>query len=297
MNNIGIYYAYWTSEWDVDFHPYVDKVADLGFDILEVNAGTVANMSSVERKSLKAHADDRKLEMTYCIGLPAAFDVAAEDAATRRRGIKFLQAQAKNIGEISGGKISGILYSCWPALMPQGVTDKRPFLERSLNSMREAIKTAEDNNVVFNVEAVNRFEQYLLNTAEEAVAYVKSVDSPNIKILLDTYHMNIEEDHIGTAIETAGQYLGHVHIGENNRRPPGNGHINWDELVSSLKKIRYTGGLVMEPFLKPGGQVGQDIRVWRDMSAGIDLDLEAKKALQFIRNKLAMAYSYVSETC
>lgn len=289
MNKVGIYYAYWTHEWDVDFHPYVDKVADLGFDILEVNAGTFANLSSADRKALKAHADERKLNMTYCIGLPAAFDVASKDAATRQKGVAFLQAQAKGIGEVGGGQVSGILYSSWPALMPKGETDKRPYLENSLNSMRVAIKAAEENNVIFNMEVVNRFEQYLLNTAEEAVAYVKAVDSPNIKILLDTYHMNIEEDHIGTAIETAGDYLGHVHLGENNRRPPGYGHIAWDELASALKKIEYKGGLVMEPFLMPGGQVGSDIRVWRDMSVGVDLDFEAKKALQFIRGKLAGA--------
>lgn len=287
MNDVGIYYAFWTHEWNVDFHPFIDKVADLGFDILEVHAGTVANMSSDERKSLKLHAEDRGLELTYCIGLPAAYDVAAEDMATRRKGIEFLQVQAKSIGEIGGGKISGILYGCWPSLMPEGITDKRPFRERSLNSVREAIKTAEDNDVIFNMEVVNRFEQYLLNTAEEAVEYVKLVDSPNIKILLDTYHMNIEEDHIGTAIETAGQYLGHVHVGENNRRPPGYGHIAWNELVGALKKIGYTGGIVMEPFLMPGGQVGRDIRVWRDMSVGVDLDMEARKALHFIRHKLA----------
>ena len=289
MNKVGIYYAFWTHEWDVDFNPFVDKVANIGFDILEVNAGTIANMSSAERKALKAHADDRKLELTYCIGLPAAFDIASEDASVRRKGIDFLKAQAKGIGELGGGKMSGILYSSWPCLMPSGVTDKRPFLERSLTSMREAIKAAEDNNVIFNMEVVNRFEQFLLNTAEEAVEYVKAVNSPNAKILLDTYHMNIEEDHIGTAIETAGSYLGHVHLGENNRRPPGYGHIAWDELAGALKKINYTGALVMEPFLMPGGQVGNDIRVWRDMSVNVDLDLEAKKALQFMRNKLATA--------
>ena len=286
MNKIGIYYAYWTHEWDVDFNPYVDKVADIGFDILEVNAGTIANMNSVERKTLKAHAEDRNVELTYCIGLPAEFDIASEDASVRRNGINYLISQAKGIGEMGGGKMSGILYSSWPCLMPIGVIDKRPFLERSIRSMREAIKSAEDNNVYFNFEVVNRFEQYLLNTAEEAVEYVKAVNSPNAKILLDTYHMNIEEDHIGTAIETAGSYLGHVHLGENNRRPPGYGHIEWDELAAALKKINYGGALVMEPFLMPGGQVGYDIRVWRDMSVNVDLDTEAKKALQFIRNKL-----------
>ena len=289
MNKIGIYYAFWINDWNVDFHEYVDKVADLGFDILEVNAGTVANMTSDERKKLKAHADSKKIDLTYCIGLTHEFDIASADDATRKGGIEFLKKQARSVGEIGGGKVSGIIYSSWPATMPEGETDKRPYLDRSIASMKEAIKAAEENDVIFNVEVVNRFEQYLLNTAEEAVEYVKRVGSPNVKILLDTFHMNIEEDTISKAIETAGGYLGHVHIGENNRKPPGYGHIPWEELASALKRINYQGAIVMEPFLIPGGQVGRDIKVWRDMSVGVDLDEEARKAVTFIRKKLAEA--------
>lgn len=296
MNKIGIYYAFWTQQWDVDFHPYVDKVANLGFDILEVNAGTIAGMSTAERRDLKRHADDRGIDLTYCIGLPSNFDISAEDEATRRRGIDFLQRMAAGIGEMGGGKMGGILYAAWPTLLPAGSDDKRPYLARSLASMRSAIKTAEDNNVIFNMEVVNRFEQFLLNTAAEAVSYVKEIDSPNAKILLDTFHMNIEEDSVRGAIETAGSYLGHVHIGENNRKPPGYGQIPWDELATSLLRTGYTGALVMEPFVVPGGQVGRDIRVWRDLRPGLaDLDTEAGKAVRFIRARLQVAQEAAAE--
>jgi len=289
MNKIGIFYAYWTHEWNVDFNPYIDKAAGLGFDILEVNGGTVGDMTAAQRKSLITHARDKGLDLTYCIGLPKQYDPAAEDEATRRRGIAYLQKMANAIGEIGGGSLSGILYGTWPTTMPAGETDKRPYWERSIASVRQAMKAAEDNNVFFNMEVVNRFEQFLLNTAEEGVAYVEQVGSPNAKILLDTYHMNIEEDSIGSAIQTAGRHLGHVHLGESNRRPPGNGHIPWDELAGALKKIGYQRALVMEPFLMPGGQVGSDIRVWRDMSVGVDMDAEAGKACRFMRERLAAA--------
>lgn len=287
MNKIGIYYAYWTHEWDVDFHPYIDKVAGLGFDLLEVNAGTIAKASSVERRDLKKHADDCGIDLSYCIGLPREYDVSAPEEATRERGIAYLKQQAKAIGEMGGGSLGGITYAAWPLLMPDGMDDKRPFLERSVASLKEIAPVAEDNQVFFNLEVVNRFECFLLNTAEEAVAYVKEVGSSNVRVMLDTYHMNIEEDTIASAVETAGQYLGHVHIGENNRKPPGYGHIPWDELVASLQRIDYTGAIVMEPFLMPGGQVGRDIRVWRDLQTGLeDLDTEAQKAVRFMRTKL-----------
>jgi D-psicose/D-tagatose/L-ribulose 3-epimerase len=101
--------------------------------------------------------------------------------------------------------------------------------------------------------------------------------------------MNIEEDSIGHAVEKAGKHLGHVHIGENNRTPPGsgNGHIPWDELVHAIKKVDFKDYVVMEPFTVPGGEVGRDIRVYRDLRVS-DLDQEAKNAVQFIRSKLQM---------
>jgi D-psicose/D-tagatose/L-ribulose 3-epimerase len=286
MNKIGIYYAYWTHDWDADFHPFVDKVADLGFDILEVNAGTVANMTSAERRSLKSHADDRGIALTHCVGLLRQYDVASADAATRKAGIAFLQKMAQAVGEMGGGKVGGIIYSCWPATMPPDESDKRPYVERSIASMKEAAKAAADNRVIFNVEVVNRFEQFIMNTCAEALAYVEAVGSPNVRILLDTFHLNIEEDFVGDAILKAGDKLGHLHIGENNRMPPGYGHIPWTEISAALRQIRYTGDVVMEPFLMPGGQVGRDIKVFRDLSAGLDLDEEARKALLFMRGVL-----------
>jgi D-psicose/D-tagatose/L-ribulose 3-epimerase len=286
MNKIGIYYAYWTHEWDEDFHPFIDKVADLGFDILEVNAGTVARMTPEERQALKSHADDRNLALTHCIGLPHEFDIASADKATREHGIAYLQQMAEAVGEMGGGKVGGIIYSSWPATMPPGETDKRPYVERSVASMKQAVKAAEDNGVLFNVEVVNRFEQFIMNTCDEALAYVEAVGSPNVKILLDTFHLNIEEDFVGAALVKAGDKLGHFHIGENNRMPPGYGHIPWTEIGAALRQINYTGDVVMEPFLMPGGQVGRDIKVFRDMSVGLDLDEEARKALLFMRGVL-----------
>jgi D-psicose/D-tagatose/L-ribulose 3-epimerase len=286
MSKIGIYYAYWTHTWDADFHPFIDKVAGLGFDVLEVNAGTVANMTSEERRSLRTHADNKGIALSHCIGLPKQYDIASEDKAVRENGIAFLQKMAGAIGEMGGGNLTGIIYSYWPGTLPEGKTDKRPYFERSVAGMQEAIKAAEDNDVFFCMEVVNRFEQYLLNTCDEAIAYVDAVGSPNARILLDTFHMNIEENFIGEAIEKAGDKLGHLHIGENNRLPPGYGHIPWTELGNALRRINYQKFVVMEPFLMPGGEVGRDIKVFRDMSVDLELDEEARKALLFIRGVL-----------
>ena len=287
MNKIGIYYAYWCKDWDTDFSYYASKVSRLGFDIFEVNADAVMNMSDTARQNLKNLVKKENLEMTFCMGLANKDDISVADESIRRRGIEYLKRIIEMVSIMGGKKLSGILYAAWNPVLPKGDFDKVAFTERSVESMKEVVKTAKNSGVYCNVEVVNRFEQFILNTCEEAVDYVKMVNSPNIKILLDTYHMNIEEDSIEEAIIKAGNKLGHLHIGENNRKPPGQGgHIPWDEVVSAIKKINYEGNIVMEPFIMPGGEVGRDIKVWRDMSIGINFDEKAKEALTFVKEKL-----------
>jgi D-psicose/D-tagatose/L-ribulose 3-epimerase len=286
VNEVGIYYAYWTHEWDVDFHPYVDKAADIGFDVLELNGGTVATLSPDERRRLRAHADDRGLSLSYVVGLPAEYDVAAEDGATRRRGVEFLKRMIGAIGEMGGGRLGGIIYGAWPGRLPPDRQDPEPFVERSLDSMREAAATAADHDVFLNLEVVNRFEQYIFNTCREALTYLDRLGSDRVNLLLDSFHLNIEEDFVADAIVEAGPRLGHFHIGENNRLPPGYGHMPWTEIAAALRRIGYEGYVVMEPFVRPGGRVGRDIGVYRDRMPGADLDEEARKALLFMRGVL-----------
>ena len=283
MAEYGIYCAYWKHNWGDDFMDCIPKAAQLGFDLLEVNAGMVTNMSRAERDSLKRASDDAGIGITFCFGLTNEYDIASEDASVRRRGIEFLRQQAETMRDVNARKLGGIIYGAWPASLPDGVTDKRPFFDRSVAAMKEVMKPVEDYDLLFNVEVVNRFEQFMLNCCKEAVEYVTQVGSEHCKILLDTFHMNIEEDTFYDALVCAGDMLGHFHVGENNRRAPGHGHIPWQEIACGLKQIGYQGSVVMEPFVKAGGEIGRDIAVYRDLTAGLDLDAEAKRALGFIR--------------
>jgi len=287
MRKVGIFYAFWTHEWDADFLPFVSKVRALGFDQLEVNGGTVARMSAEARRRLGAAARGEGITLSYGIGLPVDKDVSSTDEPVRRAGVAFMRQMIDAVGELGGGTICGTVHSCWPAVLPKGSDDKRPFRDQSLRSMRELVKPAEDQGVTLLVEVINRFEQFLLNTCAEAMAYVGEVDSPACRILLDTFHMNIEEDSIGGAIRSAGKQLGQLHVGETNRKPPGLGRMPWPEIKGALDAIGFQGSLVMEPFVMPGGQVGRDIGVWRPIIPEPDLDALARASASFVRANLA----------
>ncbi len=285
MRKVGIYYAFWSTEWDVDFISYIKKVSKLGFNQLEINGGTIVNMSSADRQTIVREANKYGITLSYGIGLTADNDVSSLDEKTRLNGIKFMTKMIEAVGEMGGGTICGTVYSTWPKQLPKG-ENRLDYYNQSIKSMKVMSKIAEKNNVILLCEVINRFEQFLLNTCEQAIDYCKKVNSPSCKILLDTFHMNIEEDSIPEAIRLAGDFLGGIHLGENNRRPVGLGNMPWKEIKTALDDINYQGALIEEPFIKAGGQVGQDIAVWRDIIKNPNLDKLAKDSADYIRENL-----------
>jgi D-psicose/D-tagatose/L-ribulose 3-epimerase len=284
----GIYYAYWEQEWEADYKYYIEKAARLGFDILEIAASPLPNYSDKQLVELKACAADNGIILTAGHGPNPGQNLSSADPTVRANAKAFFTDLLKRLYKMDIHLIGGALYSYWPVDYTQTI-DKKGDWGRSVESVREIAKVAEDCGVDFCLEVLNRFENYLLNTAEEGVAFVKQVSHPNVKVMLDTFHMNIEEDSIGGAIRTAGAYLGHFHTGECNRKVPGKGRTPWREIGDALHDINYNGGIVMEPFVRMGGTVGANIKVWRDISHGANedkLDRDACEALCFSRYML-----------
>lgn len=287
MNKLGIFMNFWENEWMADHIKYIKKASDIGFDILEFQAQPLLEMSQSRLDEIKAAAENHGIELTYSLGLDKKYDISSCDEAVRLGGIKYLTDIMNKVHYMGGKIISGVSYAGWG--VPEGNFEREKLLENSIKSMKELVKTAENFGITYAVEAVNRFEGVVLNTAAQAVEYVKAVDSPNMGVLLDTYHMNIEENSIGDAIKTAGDLLVGFHTGENNRTAPGRGHLDWDEIFGALSHINYTGRIVSEPFIMSGGQVGRDIYVWRDLindTSEAALDAEAKFLLDFEKSMI-----------
>ena len=269
MNKIGVHFGYFNRDWNTDFIKRIEQVKKIGLDILEVAPAPLLALTKFQRDEIAAAAKANDIELTFSVGLSANQDLASEDEEIRKNGIKFTTDTFQIMSEMGGKTYSGVDIAAGNKTFMEGITDKSATWERSISAVKEIMQVAEDKGITFAVEVVNRYESSLVNTAEEAVKYVDEVGSPNCKILLDTYHMNIEEDSFAGAIKLVGNRLGHFHVGESNRRPPcENGKMPWNEITNALKEIDYQGAIVMEPFIKMGGEVGRDIKVWRDISEG-----------------------------
>lgn len=290
MNKLGIFVNFWEKSWTIDYKRYIDKVKKLGYDILEFRAQPLLDMTNEECRAIKKYADERGIKLSYSLGLNPKYDVANPDKEVRAGGVEYLSNIVRKIAVMEGELFSGVTYAGWG--IPDYFVDeaeKEALFCRSVESMKQVMKVAEKEGVTVCCEAVNRFESPLVNTAAEAIKYADMVDSKNIGIHLDTYHMNIEENNIGDAIRLVGKRLRHFHTGENNRNVPGRGHLNWDEIFKALKDIDYKNDIVSEPFLMMGDEVGYDIRVWRPILENPTeerLDNEAKFLLEFTKGMM-----------
>ena len=288
MNKLGIFMNFWCNRWDADYYKYIKKAASLGFDVLEFQAQPLLNIPDEELRNIKKAADEVNVELTYSLGLDKTYDISSDDKYVRIAGVQYLSDIMKKVAVQEGKLISGVSYAGWG--VPAGDINKDKRMENSAGTMKELARIAGDLGIQYAVEAVNRFEGVVINTAADAVKYVSMVDSKNVGILLDTYHMNIEEFSIWDAIHLAGNKLVGFHVGENNRSVCGRGHLNWDEIFSALADVGYQGRIVAEPFIMTGGEVGRDICVWKNLIPNPTeetLDGELKFMLDFERKMMA----------
>lgn len=283
----GIYYAYWAREWGGDFLPFISKVKRLGFDVLEVNCGSFPERDDSYFRELRRVSEGEGVLLSGGYGPRPEHNLSSADPALIEGAFRFW-ADVFHKMELSGiDRVGGALYSYWPVDFRNGF-NKAEDTQRSIENIRKLAGLAAVHGITLNMEVLNRFEGYMLYECEEAVCYVKAVGKSNVKVMLDTFHMNIEEDSLTEAIRKAGGLLGHIHIGEANRRPPSaQGRIPWKNIGQALKDVGYDQYVVMEPFERMGGQVGKDISIWRDLSHGAtekDLDVTAAQSVEYIRS-------------
>ena len=283
----GIYYAYWAKEWGGDFLPFIPKVKRLGFDALEVNCGRFPELGDSYFRELRRVSEGEGVLLSGGYGPRPEHNLSSADPSVIEGAFRFWADVFKKM-ELAGiDRVGGALYSYWPVDFRNGF-NKSEDTQRSIENIIKLADLAAVHGITLNMEVLNRFEGYMLNECEEAVSYVKTVGKPNVKVMLDTFHMNIEEDSLTGAIRKAGNLLGHIHIGEANRRPPNaQGRIPWENIGQALKDVGYDQYVVMEPFERMGGQVGKDISIWRDLSHGAtteDLDVTAARSVEYIRS-------------
>lgn len=280
----GIRCSYWGLPADVPPRYYIDKAKRLNIDVVELEAPMVIDSTDEQLRQIRQYAADQGIKLSVGGGSLRRLSFCDPDPEVQKAGIAWRTKMIQKMAVAGIPVFCGPMHAYWPYDFNSGV-DKEAERDRSAACMRTLSKVAEDYGVYLCVEVVNRFENPILNTAAEGVAFCKQVDSPNVKLLLDTFHMNIEEDSIPAAIRLAGSYVGHLHTGEGNRKVPGKGHLPWKQICEALADIGYTGYAVMEPVVRSDIPAAQAFKLWRMQAEGSEeaLDRDAAEAAQLLR--------------
>jgi D-psicose/D-tagatose/L-ribulose 3-epimerase len=262
----------WSPIWNNDSLDLIDRAKSLGFDALEVPLFVTDTLDAVATKVRAAAAG---IELLACVGCLPNTDPTADDKETRDAAFDYLKERILLTAELGSKLLSGTIYAAGRKLQTLPTEE---HWERSATVIRKAASFAQNVGVTLGIEPVNHFQGFLINTAEQAVKLVKMVDEPNVGVLLDSAHMNIEEDSFYSATAEAAPYLCHFHLVENHRGEIGTGHVDFDEIYRALAEAGYSGTAGLEMF---GPALAAAVGMWRGAPA--DMDKVSARSLTRLR--------------
>ena len=273
----------WTSPLTTaELEQFAPRVAAMGFDWIEV---PLENISDLDHKRGAEIIRAQGLGVSACAAMGPDRDLIHPDPAIRENGMKYLHQAIDATKLLGATNLVGPMYSAVGRTWQQAPEERARDLDLLVKYLSELAQYAGDRGVVLCLEPLNRFETSFINLASQAIEVVDRVNHPACQIMLDTFHMNIEEKSAGAAIRAAGKRLKHLHACENDRGAPGSGNVTWDEIAQALKDIAYDGPVVIESFTSKVKSIARAAAIWRSLAPTQD-DL-AKDGLTFLKELLA----------
>lgn len=279
---IGINTWVWTSPLTTEaVRKYVPFVARMGFDWIEL---PLEAPDSFDHETAASLIRDHGLGVSTCAAMGPDRDLIHPDESIRENGEAYVRECIEATRAVGATNLVGPIYSAvgrtWQATPEERARDTAMLVE----NLRTLAQYAGDNGVVLCIEPLNRFETSFMNLAGQAIEIVDTVDHPSCQIMLDTFHMNIEEKSLGDAIRAVGSRLHHVHACENDRGAPGSGNVAWDEMAQALHDVEFEGPMVIESFTADVKTIARAAAIWRPLASS--QDALAADGLAFLRQLL-----------
>jgi D-psicose/D-tagatose/L-ribulose 3-epimerase len=284
VNPVGIHALVWTDGWsESKCRRAVGLTRRAGFELIEI---PLLEPREVDAAMTRRVLEEYGVGAACSLGLPFDADVSSADPAVAARGEELLLQAVRVTAEVGAAYLGGVTHSAMGKYVAPANTQGR---RNCVNALRRVADRAARRGVTLGVEAVNRYESNLVNTAQQALELVEEVGAANVVVHLDSYHMNIEEHDAGEAVRLCASRLGYVHVGESHRGRLGTGTVNFTSLFAALAEIAYAGPITFESF---SSAVVSDrflaaLAVWRDPWR--DGEEVARHARRFIDDQLREA--------
>jgi D-psicose/D-tagatose/L-ribulose 3-epimerase len=231
-----------------------------GFDTVEI---AIEDCSHIDPAHVKRELDKAGLACgSICACMGPDRDLRGTPAQ-QKTSLAYLKGVLDQMVALSCPTLAGPVYSSVGRADAVPAAEYKRQWKTVVKHLRTLSRYAQERGRQICLEPLNRFESDFINTCDQALRMVKEVNSPALKIHLDTFHMNIEEKHQGKAIELAGSRLGHIHACGSDRGTPGNDHLDWPGIAAALRKVNYEGDVVIESFTTDVKVIARAAAIWR----------------------------------
>jgi D-psicose/D-tagatose/L-ribulose 3-epimerase len=279
MKVIGINTFLFTSPFTSESIGWLDKFAGWGFDSVEI---AIENPEDIDAALIKKALERNKFSCdTVCAVMMTERDLRGT-SDQQQSALKYLKGTMDVMEQIGAKMLVGPLYSSVGRADAVADEDYKTQWSTVVRHLKELCDYAKLKGLTLALEPLNRFETDFINTCAQGLRLISDVNKDNLFIHLDTFHMNIEEKDLATAIRKAGKKLGLLHACGTDRGTPGNDHTDWNKIVKALKDINYDGQLVIESFTKDVKSIARAAAIWRDIE--ISGEEIAVKGLAFLRS-------------
>lgn len=260
MFKFGVDTFIWAENFSEDDLWIIPKAKELGFEVIDF---AISNPFTFPTEAVLNKLKEVGIDCVCTTTLTAETNPISPDPAIRKAALDAMKKAVDICNTLGAPILGGVNYAAWGYLTRKPRTQQE--WDWAVANMREVAEYAKaTGQVTICVECVNRFETHFLNIAEDAVQFCKDVGLDNMKVHLDCFHMIREEKSFTKAVETCGkQYLGYVHVNENDRGIPGTGMVPFKEFFQALQKIGYDGPLVIESFDPSFEELSGNCAIWR----------------------------------
>ena len=279
----GMNLLLWTGAMNDDMIPVVASLKEMGYDGVEIPVFE-DNIDLYTQWGVRLQ--EMGLECTAVTVRGEEDNPISLDPAVRALGVENNKRALDNAAAAGAVRLVGPYHSALGVFSGQGPTEDE--WKWGVDSMRQVAEHAETVGITLGVEALNRFETYLLNTHADSARFVREVDHPNARMMYDTFHANIEEKDIAQAIRDCHDVCSLVHISENDRSTPGSGNVDWDTNFNTLKEVGYDGWMVVEAFGLALPELVAATKIWRRMYESEEQ--LASDALEFMKEQVAQRW-------
>jgi D-psicose/D-tagatose/L-ribulose 3-epimerase len=255
----GINLLLWTDRLHEKMLPVLEMLKEQGWDGVEVPIHDL----TIDYTAWARHLDNLDLRRTASTARNTADNPISADPKIRAAGVEATKRTLDCCQALEAEMLMGPIHSALGEFTGRPRTDDE--WRWGVESMRQVAEYADEVGVTLGLEFLNRFECYFLNHTADMVKFIQAVNHPRCRMAFDTFHAHIEEKNPTAALRAAAPYLEMVHVSENDRGTPGQGHISWDETFRTLKEIGFDAWLVVEAFGMTLPALQAATKIWRRM--------------------------------